>query len=93
MILIIQRPKLLHHKKNGIFERFHKTILQKFYQIRFKKKLYSSLKELKVDLDNWLKFYNTEQTHQGKMCCGHIPFKTLLDGKQILVEKSLAQII
>lgn len=58
-------------------------ILQEFYQITFRKKLYSSLEELQVDLDGWLKFYNTERTHQGKMCYGRTPFETLLDGKRI----------
>jgi hypothetical protein len=44
------------------------------------------------DLDDWLKFYNTERTHQGKMCCGRTPLETLLDGKWIWAEKNLAQI-
>lgn len=77
---------------NGICERFHKTILQEFYQITFRKKLYSSLEDLQIDLDEWLKFYNTERTHQGKMCNGRTPFETLLDGKRIWAEKNLAQI-
>jgi transposase InsO family protein len=77
---------------NGICERFHKTILQEFYQITFRKKLYSSLEELQVDLDDWLKFYNTERTHQEKMCCGRTPLETLLDGKRIWAGKNLAQI-
>ena len=79
-------------KTNGICERFHKTILQEFYQITFRKKLYSSLEDLQIDLDEWLKFYNTERTHQGKMCNGRTPFETLLDGKRIWAEKNLAQI-
>lgn len=32
---------------NGICERFHKTILQEFYQITFRKKLYDNLEELR----------------------------------------------
>ena len=90
--IITRREKQLPRKKNGICERFHKTILQEFYQITFRKKLYSSLEELQVDLDDWLKFYNTERTHQGKMCCGRTPLETLLDGKRIWAEKNLAQI-
>ena len=39
---------------NGICERFHKTVLQEFYQVAFRKKLYASLDELQVDLDEWL---------------------------------------
>ncbi|ENW21083.1 hypothetical protein F926_01858, partial [Acinetobacter haemolyticus NIPH 261] len=48
--------------------------------------------ELQLDLDGWLKFYNTERTHQGKVCNGRTPFATLLDGKRIWAEKNLAQI-
>ncbi len=42
---------------NGICERFHKTVLQEFYQVTFRKKLYASLDELQVDLDEWLTYY------------------------------------
>ena len=62
---------------NGICERFHKTILQEFYQITFRKKLYANLDELQQDLDDWLEYYNNERTHQGKMCCGRTPMQTL----------------
>jgi len=86
------KTKAASPQTNGICERFHKTILQEFYQITFRKKLYSSLEELQIDLDDWLKFYNTERTHQGKMCCGRTPLETLLDGKRIWAEKNLAQI-
>lgn len=86
------KTKAASPQTNGICERFHKTILQEFYQITFRKKLYSSLDELQFDLDDWLKFYNTERTHQGKMCCGRTPLETLIDGKQIWAEKNLAQI-
>ena len=75
---------------NGICERFHKTVLQEFYQVTFRKKLYASLDELQVDLDEWLTYYNTERTHQGKMCCGRTPMDTLEDGKRIWKEKFIA---
>ena len=55
---------------NGICERFHKTVLQEFYQVTFRKKIYESLETLQADLDVWVEQYNTERTHQGKMCCG-----------------------
>ena len=68
---------------NGICERFHRTILNEFYQVAFRRKIYRSLEELQVDLDVWLQYYNTDRTHQGKMCCGRTPIQTLLDGKEI----------
>ncbi|MGH1432482.1 MAG: IS481 family transposase [Neptuniibacter sp.] len=86
------KTKARHPQTNGICERFHKTILNEFYQVAFRKKLYASLDELQKDLDEWLDYYNNERTHQGKMCCGRTPLETLLDGKQIWADKNLAQI-
>ena len=75
---------------NGICERFHKTILQEFYQVTFRKKVYGDLESLQRDLDQWIDDYNTERTHQGKMCCGRTPMQTMIDGKAIWKEKKLA---
>ena len=85
------KTKVKSPQTNGICERFHKTILQEFYQVAFRKKLYQSLDELQKDLDEWLEYYNNERTHQGKMCCGRTPMDTLLDGKRIWAEKNLTQ--
>lgn len=86
------KTKAMSPQTNGICERFHKTILNEFYQVTFRKRLYSSLDELQKDLDEWLIYYNNERTHQGKMCCGRTPIETLRDGKLIWSEKNLAQI-
>lgn len=86
------KTKAMSPQTNGICERFHKTILNEFYQVTFRKKLYSSLEELQKDLDDWMEYYNNERTHQGKMCCGRTPMETLRDGKSIWAEKNLAQI-
>ncbi|AJA73102.1 DNA binding protein [Mannheimia phage vB_MhM_1127AP1] len=69
---------------------YHKTILQEFYQVAFRKKIYTDLTTLQADLDEWLMYYNHHRTHQGKMCCGRTPMATLLDGKRIWVEKNLS---
>jgi hypothetical protein len=34
-------------------ERFYKTVLNEFYRVAFRKKLYHSVDELQVDLDGW----------------------------------------
>ena len=86
------KTKAMSSQTNGICERFHKTILNEFYQITFRKKLYSDMEELQKDLDVWIDYYNNERTHQGKMCCGRTTMQTLLDGKSIWTEKNLAQI-
>ena len=83
------KTKVKSPQTNGICERFHKTILQEFYQVAFRKKLYTSLEELQQDLDAWLVWYNEERTHQGKMCCGRTPRETFDDGMKIWSEKML----
>jgi transposase InsO family protein len=83
------RTKANHPQTNGICERFHKTILNEFYQVAFRKKIYSTMEELQIDLDVWINTYNHERTHQGKMCCGRTPMATFEDGKRICREKSL----
>lgn len=81
------KTKAHHPQTNGICERFHKTILDEFYKITFRKKIYSALDDLQKDLDDWLVHYNNERTHQGKMCCGRTPIDTFLDGKRIWQER------
>lgn len=83
------KTKAKSPQTNGICERFHKTILQEFYQVTFRKKVYEDLATLQADLDEWLDYYNNERTHQGKMCCGRTPMATLEDGKTVWQEKSL----
>ena len=39
---------------NGMRERFHKTILQEFFQVTVRKKLYQSIDVLQADLDERL---------------------------------------
>jgi len=84
------RTKVASPQTNGICERFHKTILQEFYQVAFRKKIYGSIEALQTDLDTWLAEYNHRRTHQGKMCCGRTPMATFEDGKQLWLEKKIA---
>ncbi len=84
------KTKARSPQTNGICERFHKTILQEFYQVTFRKKIYRDIETLQVDLDQWIDKYNYERTHQGKMCCGRTPIETLEDGKNIWQEKLVA---
>ena len=84
------KTRARHPQTNGLCERFHKTILQEFYQPALRRKLYTTVEELQQDLDEWLNHYNTERTHQGKQCFGKTPMATLLDGKSIWKEKYVA---
>jgi transposase InsO family protein len=84
------KTKARHPQTNGICERFHKTILQEFYQVAFRRKIYASIDALQTDLDTWIDHYNNERTHQGKMCCGRTPMATMLAGKEIYDQKITA---
>ena len=83
------KTKAKSPQTNGICERFHRTILQEFYQVAFRKVVFENIDQLQKDLDTWIEFYNTERTHQGKMCCGRTPLETLIDGKTAWADKRL----
>lgn len=61
---------------NGICERFHRTILNEFYQVAFRKKVYQSIDELQNDVDEWVNYYNHKRPHSGKRCEGRTPMQT-----------------
>jgi transposase InsO family protein len=84
------RTKVKRPQTNGICERFHKTVLNEFYRVTFRKKLYHSLEELQGDLDLFIDDYNKERTHQGKYCYGKTPMQTFLDSVPLAKEKMIA---
>ena len=86
------KTKVKSPQTNGICERFHKTILQEFYQVVFRKTLFESIEQLQKDLDEWIDTYNNDRSHQGKICEGRTPLQTLEDGKKIWKEKFLNRI-
>ena len=71
------KTKVKSPQTNGICERFHKTILQEFYQVVFRKTLFESIEQLQKDLDEWIDTYNNDRSHQGKICEGRMPLQTL----------------
>jgi transposase InsO family protein len=83
------RTKAKSPQTNGICERFNKTILQEFYQVALRRKLYRSTAELQADLDAWMRDYNTIRTHQGRWCYGKTPMQTFIDTLPIAKEKLL----
>ena len=84
------RTKTRHPQTNGICERFHKTLLNEFYRVAFRKKLYRNIDELQADLDAWLADYNEHRPHQGRWCYGKTPMQTLLDTIPLAKEKLMA---
>lgn len=47
------KTKARHPQINGICEHIHITILQEFYQVTIRKKIYHTLEQLQKDLDEW----------------------------------------
>ena len=84
------RTKTKSPQTNGIVERLHKTMLNEFYRIAFRKKLYASIRELQDDLDEWMRSYNEERPHQGRWCFGKTPMQTFLHAIPIAREKMIA---
>ncbi|MGH1570995.1 IS481 family transposase [Methylobacterium sp. P31] len=84
------RTKAKSPQTNGIVERFHKTVLNEFYRVTLRKKIYGSLAELQADLDAWIRSYNEERPHQGRWCFGKTPMQTFLDAIPLAQEKMIA---
>ena len=52
-------------------------MLDEFYRVVFRKKIYGSIAELQADLDDWVQsFYNEDRAHQGRWCFGKTPMQT-----------------
>ena len=84
------RTKTKNPQTNGIVERFHKTVLDEFYRVAFRKRIYSSIIELQADLDAWIRSYNEDRPHQGRWCFGKTPMQTFLDAVPLAREKMIA---
>ena len=87
------KTKARSPQTNGICERFNKTVLQEFYQVTFRKKVYNSIEQLQQDLDKWIEYYNQDRTHSGKYCFGKTPMQTFLDSVPLAKEKMLNQTV
>jgi len=85
------RTKASSPQTNGICERFHRTLKEEFYDITFRKKLYTTMEELQVDLDEYLRKYNEQRPHSGKYCYGKTPMQTFRESLKIAKEKNLSQ--
>ncbi|MCC8398231.1 MAG: IS481 family transposase [Rickettsia endosymbiont of Labidopullus appendiculatus] len=86
------KTKAYSPQTNGICERFHKTMQEECYHILFRKKFYTTLDDLQIDIDNWLVSYNNERPHSGKHCFGKTPMQTFRDSLHIAKEKNIANI-
>ena len=85
----IDHTRTKNPQTNGICERFHRTVLDEFYRVAFRKKIYRTIDEVQRDLDAWVKEYNETRPHQGRWCYGKTPLQTFLDALPIAREKLL----
>jgi transposase InsO family protein len=85
------RTKAKSPQTNGIVERYHKTILNEFYRVAFRKRIYATIGELQQDLDHWMAEYNEERPHQGRYCFGKTPMQTFLDARAIAQDKQIGE--
>lgn len=58
---------------NGNVEALHKTILDECWRPAFARYLYPRYTGLKRELDTYLRFYNYDRVHHGRLTCGQIP--------------------
>jgi hypothetical protein len=57
--------------------RFNRTVLNGFFREAFGGNRYESVEALQQDLDEWLLYHNTEQTHQGYRNVGRRPIERM----------------
>jgi len=86
------RTKAKSPQTNGICERFHQTVLNEFYRVTFRKKIYNTLEQLQNDLDEWMTYYNEKRTHSGRFCYGKTPMETFTASMHIAEEKKIGPI-
>jgi len=84
------RTKTKHPQTNGICERFNKTLLNEFYRVAFRKRIYPAVEALQADLDRFVDEYNVERPHQGRWCYGKTPMQTFMDSLALAREKQIA---
>jgi transposase InsO family protein len=86
------KTKARHPQTNGICERFHRTMLDEFYSIAFRKKVYNSIEDLEKDAEQWVWEYNNQRPHSGKYCFGKTPMQTFLDSISLAQEKYIDEL-
>ena len=79
--------KVRRPQTNGFIERFNRTVLDEFFRIKFREKMYTSITELQDDLDQWLRHYNEERPHLGYRNMGRKPLETI----QMFISNSVAE--
>jgi hypothetical protein len=64
-------------------------MLDEFYGVAFRKKVYRTIEQIQEDVDTWVREYNEVRPHAGRWCYGKTPMQTFLDMLPIAKEKML----
>ena len=87
------KTQVRHPQSNGICERLHRTMQDEFYAVAFRKKLYETIEQLQLDLDEWVNHYNNERPHSGKYCFGKTPMQTFNESVTLAKQKLLGDLM
>ena len=67
------RTKPRHCWTNGFVERLQGTILHEHWRVVFRRRYFTSRRQLQESLDGFLRFYNFKRTHRGYRLKGNVP--------------------
>jgi len=73
-----RRTKVRSPQTNGFVERFHRTVLEEFFEVKMRERFYESVEALQEDLDSWMEYYNKERPHLGYRNLGRRPYDTVM---------------
>jgi transposase InsO family protein len=76
------RTKPRHCWTNGFVERLQGTILHEHWRIAFRRRYFTSRRQLQDSLDGYLRFYNLDRTHQGYRLNGRTPAAVFIGAVQ-----------
>jgi transposase InsO family protein len=70
---------------NGNVEALHKTILDECWRPAFARYIYPRYSGLKRELETYLRFYNTDRVHHGRLTRGRIPAEIVYGARKMEV--------
>jgi len=68
---------------NGHVERLHRTILEECWRPAFARYLYLRYRGLKRELDTYIRYYNHERVHTGRLTKGAIPAELVYGARKM----------
>jgi transposase InsO family protein len=72
-----RNTKVRSPRTNGFVERMNRTLLDECFRVKGRETFYLSIAEIQRDLDHFMRYYNTERSHQGYRLNGQTPAAAL----------------